>query len=392
MNKLRANTAFGRSRPHVPSTKFVEAIIVPSRPFHISTVHVAGEDGSAVRPPSRRLLQNQIYSQQVQNLAQSVNQGSSTTFRSLKLDRNEAPSGTFDARHLASQPKGSGDIIRRPSTSFRGGQGSSTRGGFRGGGFQSDRRSPEGRPSDRGSARRGRGSRRSRGDGEPGRRGQAQRREAAGELGGGAEDDAEYDYEADEAMAESFLKCEDEWEPPSKPHSFQGVDKATLVGNGPSLALGEWGMCEIVEEKLDQVTSDGLITGEFRPQVLAQRVVNGEWVRFRDDEERDSVAGLAKSMAEQNAILQSEQKGEVVEPFDTTFQPLSPEQTEKMTKQLLMGVYDKNGLPATLKDIALRVRRSGTVTQPQEDSLIKKVRSMLPVQRAPRPVRASLSS
>ncbi|MCJ1405321.1 hypothetical protein MMC11_008548 [Xylographa trunciseda] len=382
MNKLCVN------RPVGPSTKLVEAIVASSRPFHISAVRSASEDSPPERPRVRRLVQNRVYSQQVQNLAQSVQQNSGTTFRSLKLDRNEAPGGTFDARHLASRPRESGDVVRRPSPYLRGGRTSSTRGGLRGGGYQRDRRSFEDQPSERGGAQRGRGNRRPRSDGEPTRRKNGPSGGAIDEFGQGVEEEAEPEYGADEDMAESFLDCEEEWYPPSKPYPFQTVDKATLVGNGPSLAVGQWGMSEIVEEKIDQLTGDGMISGEIRPQVLARRMVNGEWVRFRDDEERDAVAGLATSRAEQNAMLKSEQMGEVVEPFDTTFQPLSQEQTEQLTKQLLMGSYNNSELPAALKDIAIRARKSGFVSQQQEDSLIKKVRSMLPMQRAPRPVRA----
>ncbi|MCJ1380828.1 hypothetical protein MMC17_003937 [Xylographa soralifera] len=390
MNKLHVNTAFGRNRSRVASNKLVEAVIASSRPFHNSTVHVAGEESSAARPALRRVLKNQVYSQQVQNLAQSVNQNSSTAFRSLKLDRNEAPGGTFDARHLASQPRESGDVVRRGLPALRGGQAASSRGGPRAGGFQRDRRPPDERPSDRGPARRGGGNRRPRGNGEPKRRGRGQRRETSGEPDGGEEDDPDDFYGADEDIVDGYVDCEKEWHPPNKPHSFHAMDKATLAGKGPPLPMGEWGMSEIVEEKLEQVTQDSLVDDEIRPQILAQRVVNGAWVRFRDDEEKDSVAGLAKSMAEQNAVLKSERKGEVVEPFDTTFQSLSPEQTEEITRQLLMGSYDNSKLPPKLKDIALRVRKSGAISQQQEDSLIKKVRSMLPVQRAPRPVRAPL--
>ncbi|MCJ1415551.1 hypothetical protein MMC32_001883 [Xylographa parallela] len=406
MSKLHVNTAFGRNRPRVASAKLVEAVIASSRPFHFSAVRVAGEESPPgntslngypqpltqvkARPFPRRVLQNQVYTQQVQNLAQSVNQNSATTFRSLKLDRNEAPSGTFDARHLASQPRGSEDIVRRPSPSSRGGHSSGSRGGSRAGGLQRDRRPPDERSSERGPARRGGGIRRPRGNGEPQRRARVQRNEAFGETDGAEEDDPDDFYGTDEDLIDGWIDCEEKRHPSNKPHSFHEVEKVALVGKGPSLAMGEWSMGEIVEEKLEQVTRDSLIDDEIRLLILARRVANGAWVRFRDDEERDSVAGLAKSKAEQNAVLKSERKGEVVEPSDTTFQTLTLEQTEEITKQLLMGSYDNSGLPPTLKDIAVRVRKSGAISQQQEDSLIKKVRSMLPVQRAPRPVRAPL--
>ncbi|MCJ1290032.1 hypothetical protein MMC34_001567 [Xylographa carneopallida] len=350
----------------------------------------AATDLDIARPLPRSVLRNQVYSQQVQNLAQSVSHDSGPAFRSIKLDRNETPSGAFDARHLASQPRGSEDVVRRGLPSLRGSQASSSRGGLRAGGFQRDRRPQEDRPSQRGPARRGRGNRRPRGDGEPKRRGRVQRSEAAGEADGEEDDDPDSFYGAEEDLVDGCVDCEEQRNPSNLPHSYQAVEQATLVGKGPSLALGEWGMSEIVEEKLEQITRDGLIDDEIRPEVLAQRVVNGAWVRFRDEEERDSVADLAKARAEQNAILKSERKAEVIEPFDTTFQTLSPEQTDEFTRRLLEGSYNNSALPATLKDVAIRVRKSGAISQQQEDSLIKKVRSMLPVQRAPRPVRAPL--
>ncbi|MCJ1284940.1 hypothetical protein MMC26_004277 [Xylographa opegraphella] len=375
MNRLHVNTTFGRSKPLVASTKLVEAAVVSSRPFHISAVRPAGEESPAARPPFRSVLQNQVYSQQVQNLAQSASQNSNTTFRPLVLDRNKASGGVFDARHLASQPGSAENVVRRASPTFRGGQASGFRGGRSAGGFQRDKGNPEERPSGRGTARRGRGDRRARGNGEPRRRGRGQGSEGAGETDGVEEDDPDDFYGADEDLMDGYVECEEEWNPSNKPHSFHAVEKVTLVGKGPSLAVGEWGMSEIVEEKLEQVTRDSLIDEEIRPQVLAKRLVNGRWVRFRDDEERDSVAGLAKSRAEQNAVLKSERKGEVVEPFDTTFQTLSPEQTEEVTRQLLMGSYDNSGLPPAMKDIAIRVRKSGAISQQQEDSLVKKINS-----------------
>lgn len=361
--------------------------------------------------PSRRILENRRSSQEVQNLAQRATGQDRPGFRTIKLDRSETPSGAIDARFLGSNPRNAADGASSTRSSSRGGSFSSRGGGFssRGGGFgsrggaafsprtesgsgsfQRGRGGPSRglRGRGRGSSGRGRGDDRSGGPREPRGRDKGFRQGGGNvrDAGEGHEWNAAFETELqnESSLAESYLEAQEEIQPSSKPYDLDQVNVSTFDGNGPSLALGERGMKEVIEEKIEKVTQNGQIDNEIRTQVLAEHFNSGTWVRFRSEEEKEAVLQLVKDMAEKRSRLQSEAKGEIVEPLDTSFQPLTGEQSVDLTKLLLQGAYNERTY-APLKGLIMQVRGGGSITQKQEDTLVKKLRSMLPVQRRPRP-------
>ncbi|MCJ1477558.1 hypothetical protein MMC13_006230 [Lambiella insularis] len=395
MNKLCINAAFGRGRPLLSLRAPSEIHAASSRSLHVSSLRAEGEEVPLVKPISKRVLQNQRYTQEVQNLAQRAAQSSGTSFRSIKLDRSEGPGGAVDARSFGSNPSGAADRITGARHGFRGGPAFISPPDTRSGKLPRSKASGGG--PGRGQRSRdaaGRGVRDNRGGDarEPRRRARGGGLDGVNAANAGRSNERNEEFEEQlgkiKGMEEAWQEVEEEVQPSSKPRHFELLDASNLEGNGPLLALGEWGMRELVDDKLERVTGNGLIDDDIRTQVLAKRLYQGGWVRFRDDEEKQSVQQLAKEMAEQKAGYLAEAKGEVVEPLDTTFQPLTENESEGLTQQIFLGAYGKKTYPQTVKNIVMKVRGSGAITERQEASLVKKVRSMLPVQRPPRPVAA----
>ena len=166
----------------------------------------------------------------------------------------------------------------------------------------------------------------------------------------------------------------------------------SLVGQGPAVFLGEWGMTEIVEERLDRLAPAGQDDGGTRKQDLTRQLLKGGFVRFRDESEKEAVLQLASKLATTWAKEKSEAKGEVVEPMDTTFEPLDEEAKVFIRDRLLKGDYVLGGevkpSQRLLQDALKLVRKNSSYFRKEEASITKKLGSLLPVERN-RPARAA---
>ncbi|MCJ1413480.1 hypothetical protein MMC19_007585 [Ptychographa xylographoides] len=401
MHKLCVNTGLSRGRPFPVPLASLERSVSPVRSFHPSP---AKSEGEAKPKIFGGTLRNQKYTQQLQDLYQKshTRREDRTTnpgFRLLKLGQgqNHAPSGTIDLTNLASQPSGKVHIVRRPlrtqeETTYR--DRGVNAGGSRGGGSRIERSVDNEIKIYRSSApTRDRGGR-DRARGGPGRGDGEDRSTRNWEGGGRGEDDfdtteggvkftvAEYEHLA------SIVPALEEMEDPSdQAYVVPEFNANSLAGNGPAVAMGEWGAKEVVEERLDAVTKDGMIDNAIRIQELAQKILQGEWVRFRDDEEQRATQILAQDIAQRRATLRSEQKGEVVEATDTTWEVLSTKQREAMTKALLSGNYKLEEDLGTLPDLVRQLRRNGSISPRQEGAIRRKVLSIAGATKNPRPLR-----
>ena len=255
----------------------------------------------------------------------------------------------------------------RGGTAFRGAPRGRGRGELRGGrgrsGIRRDR-------DDRGLRKRG-GR-----DGEP--RGQA----------------AEFEHTAQE---KEYMTDKAEREKPvPTPFDPEELTPKGLVRGGPTIIVSPWGMSEIVEEKLNRLAPAGLKHDGVRRQDLAQKLLHGDFVRFKDDEEKEAVLEIAQNKANEIANKLSEQKAEVVESMYTGFDPVDEHMKLRMAESWLGGKYileEKNSKNEVLSHLTMVTRKNGSYLPKNEVSLAAKVRSLLPVQsklaaRSTRPARA----
>ena len=166
----------------------------------------------------------------------------------------------------------------------------------------------------------------------------------------------------------------------------------SLVGLGPAILLGPRGMGEIVEEKLDRLSGNSMIDNAIRLQELVRRLRAGEFLRFRNDAEKEATLELSKSVAKRAADAQTDASGKIAGLAKTTFETIPEETRDKITRQLLGGSYKLvEGKPGTLQELLIKLRRNETISPQKEDAMARKIRSLLPVQRAARPVRVASS-
>ena len=265
------------------------------------------------------------------------------------------------------------------------------RGGFQGqpsGDFDGDRS----RGGTRGTAQRGRG--RGRGGRESGDRrvGGGKVDRLAGGENENTDDDLDIFWEMKLEELESILKECVEAEKggqvlPKAPKHFEVADvsRDALTGQGPAVPLGTWGMSEVVEERLEDITGDKLIENGMRLQELVRKLRNGDYIRFRSDAEKDATLALARTVSEQEADLATDETGQIVNPGKTTFTPVNEETREKLMRGLLEGGYKMaEGDEGFVRELLVKLRRNETIGVRQEGAMARKIRSLLPSQRVVR--------
>ncbi|KAI9880146.1 MAG: hypothetical protein M1830_005175 [Pleopsidium flavum] len=373
MYKWQVHSAIGRGRP-LPTdfSRLADGIAGSLRQFHISSTRAEdeGQHRAANNPPStrgsKRLAET---TREIQNLYTGGKSSAATTAsRSI-------PQGAVDARSLAVKPEGAplisyqtSDVVFRGRGGLRGGLGLRGRGGFRG---------------------RGRGGRGGRGGGE---RGDRQKRKGGRGGGEGTGGKMEFEYTPDESK---YMKEKAEKERGSRvPFQPLEVTQDRLRGDGPAVVVGEFGMANIVEEKLDWL-AERPIGSYRRTDELARRLLSGEFVRFESDAEKDAVVKRAETLAVEEGIRLSERKGEVVQPKEAGFEPITEEDRNLLVERLLKGSHEAPGSPppedGVLKELLRVTHRNETYLPRDASSLLGKVRGLLPAQtsRASRPAGAA---
>ena len=158
------------------------------------------------------------------------------------------------------------------------------------------------------------------------------------------------------------------------------ISTDALVGGGPAVIVGQWGMSELVEERLNRMAPAGLNDAGIRRQDLARELLRGSVVRFKDEEEKDSVLAMAESIATKEAELKSEAKGELIESEFAGFEPFGEDWKVRFSANTLKGEYEllgnigKEGDP---QDLVRNTRRNETYLPKDGDSLAARVRSLL---------------
>ena len=152
------------------------------------------------------------------------------------------------------------------------------------------------------------------------------------------------------------------------------VDFQTLVGGGPSTVTGNWGLSEVVEEEIDRLSADGLTDPAIRIEQLTRKMRRGEFVRFKDRQERSSILGVAPEMAEY------EQK--TMGKLGLDFEQVSEEGRAQLLAGLLKGGYvmpKSKGKETLLESLSRYTTKNGSYLREQGDSLAERVKRLLPV-------------
>ena len=167
------------------------------------------------------------------------------------------------------------------------------------------------------------------------------------------------------------------------PYNPADISPEALVGGGPAVIVGQWGMSEVVEERLNRLAPTGLTDAGTRRQDLARELLRGNVVRFKDEEEKNDVLAMAESIAIKEAELKSEEKGELIESKFEGFEPFDDEWKVRLLTNMLKGEYRlaeeaaKEGDPP---DLVRNTIRNETYLPKNEASLAAKVRSLVGVQ------------
>ncbi|KAJ9625013.1 hypothetical protein H2203_004964 [Taxawa tesnikishii (nom. ined.)] len=124
---------------------------------------------------------------------------------------------------------------------------------------------------------------------------------------------------------------------------------------------------------------------------IAKRMMKGEFISFKDEDEKAAVLAAAAIYAENNASKIAEQRGgeEEVEKFEHDFAPVSAQTQNATFDKLVRGTYgDLHANPhkhEVLNQIARSTLRNSSYLAADGAKLLKKVSSLLPSQAAARP-------
>ncbi|KAA6415287.1 MAG: hypothetical protein FRX48_00002 [Lasallia pustulata] len=384
MHKWHVSAALGRGRPLSDIVNVTDSIALSLRQFHISALRAQDEQPSSSQPsplsPRRERLQNTT--QEIQNLynrsaARSryapYRPPSNLSHRSIKLDASAppGPAAAIDARALASRPTsaprplGAAPALRgrsRVGNSVRGGR-AGGRGGRSGGSGRSAREGRGGRAREEREPRRKRGN-----DGEAARR-----------------DDNAVEYT--EAEEKYLIDKEREAIGRDVPYQVRDVSQESLVAKGPAVLMGEYGMAEMVEERLRLVARKSMMEGMAGRKDVIRRVLAGEFVRFENEQEKEEVLAEVERIGKRGAELRSEEKGEIVEPRATDFAVLEEAERKALVAALLKGEYtvEEEGAEGLLGHLMRSTSKNETYLPKDGKVLLEKVRTLLPAAQKSRP-------
>ena len=175
------------------------------------------------------------------------------------------------------------------------------------------------------------------------------------------------------------------------PYQVEDLSRESLLGVGPAVAVGEFGMSELVEEKLRLVARSSMMEGRAGREEAVRRVLAGGLVRFETEEEKEEALAEAEKISKEVAELKSERKGELVEPEAIEFVGLEEEERQAVMESLLKGEYAIEGEGAgdgVMGHLMRSTSRNETYLSKDKSALLEKVRTLLPAQKSREAVKA----
>jgi len=162
-------------------------------------------------------------------------------------------------------------------------------------------------------------------------------------------------------------------------HVPQEVPDETFRGEVGHVPVGKAGMGLVVEDGLRLLANRPGHEWEA-PEKLARRLLAGDFVKFRNVNERNTVTTLAKELS-RRADAESESS-------QIAFAPLETEARKTLVERLVQGQSTLSKDEATLSPVLRNIARltNGNPTYPAEtkDMLLKTIRTLLPPERTAR--------
>ncbi len=165
--------------------------------------------------------------------------------------------------------------------------------------------------------------------------------------------------------------------PKEVPHEPEEITLESLIGDGPAIPLGEFGMRATLTDRM--ITVARRRPGEYAMMGhLAKRLVEGNFVTFESEEEEKQVLTLVDEMNAEKASMLSDRKGEVVQKEEAGFETMDEGDRGKIVEKLLAGRYPafKAG-EGTLADTLRTINRNESYLPGDRDKLMKKVTELL---------------
>lgn len=192
--------------------------------------------------------------------------------------------------------------------------------------------------------------------------------------------------EGDESRAaeieEVFREQAEKEKPSPVRYNPAEYDISRLKATWPSLPIGETGRAGSVLEKLSWMSSR-YPNGYEPPHELAKRLFNGERVFFSNEQEKEQVMQEAKKLAQERADKLTQRKGDLVEPEDTSFVPISRDEREMLIRELVQGKYasletQDAGKPSILGEVRRNLENNETYRSAGKQSqFLDKLESLL---------------
>lgn len=137
-----------------------------------------------------------------------------------------------------------------------------------------------------------------------------------------------------------------------------------------------------VREKLS-LLSERYPNGYEPPYVLAQRLYKGEHVLFKSEEEKKETMEEVRKLCQMRADQLTQRKGELIEPEDADFVPISKEDREALVGKLVQGKYpswkeETKGQSSLLAEVQRNLYNNSTYRMAgKQEQFMAKLESLL---------------
>ncbi|KAH8433608.1 uncharacterized protein LDX57_011242 [Aspergillus melleus] len=157
----------------------------------------------------------------------------------------------------------------------------------------------------------------------------------------------------------------------------------------PSFPTNSGAHHSAVLEKLLRL-SDRTPNGYIPPHELGQRLLNGQYVHFLDEEEKSQALVEAQKLSQQRADAYSQRKGELVEPEKVDLAPINTDDRAFLLQSLVQGKYTKDehvGKSAVVGEVIRNLANNETYqTSGKSAQFVSKLESLMassrPMKRA----------
>lgn len=193
----------------------------------------------------------------------------------------------------------------------------------------------------------------------------------------------EGDNERTDEVNAVYRELSDKSKPVPIRHDPEHPEFTTLRETWPTLPTDVTSCALGVSEKLAGL-SERYPNGYDPPHELGQRLYEGKAVLFSSEEERTQAVEEARKLAQRHADKLTQEKGDLVEPEEVNFEPISQADRKSLVRSLVQGDYGARNpqvaadKPPVFGDIAANLNNNATYRTPGKSSqLMDTVESLL---------------